>query len=57
VCLVDILQFNAEDCSDFTEATLQVLFSSVLRKTTDIDLVRLKRQDRRHKHQVRAADR
>lgn len=35
------LEFNIDNCSNFTEAALQVLFSSVLRKTTDIDLVRL----------------
>lgn len=34
-------QLNVDDCPDFTKAALQVLFSSVLRKTADIHFVRL----------------
>lgn len=55
--LADVLQFNVEDCANFTKAALQILLPGVLRKTADIDLVRLKGQDGRHKHQVRTADR
>ena len=50
---VNVLEFDVENRSNFTKAALQILFSSVLRKTADIDLVRLKGRDGRREHQVR----
>jgi len=37
----DILEFNVHDVTNFSKTTLEVLLTCMLRKTTNIDLVRL----------------